>query len=109
MKYLIRTSTGSGVESYLTPELHKNVSSVYTSGLSASDCVFAMSLFNKVGPLSDSDLAKLSPILTLVIDAAFRGSYQVVQHCKNGLAEIWLAPDLQNLRRPVYLDLDQDS
>ena len=105
MEYLIRRGTGSGVETYLTPELHKEHNAIYTSDLSGSDCIFAMSLFNKVQGLSEADRAILSPILTPVIDAAFRGSYQVIQHCKNGLAEFRIPPNLWDFRRLVYVNL----
>ena len=109
VEYLIQRQTGSGVERYLTPELHKDLRDIHTSPLSGSDCVFAMSLFNKVGNLSEADRRRLSPIMTPVLDAAFRGSYQVVQHCKNGNTIFWIPPALENFKRPIYIDLGRDD
>ncbi|KAI4241180.1 MAG: hypothetical protein L6R40_004716 [Gallowayella cf. fulva] len=105
IEYMIRSRTGSGVERYLTADLHKGFVTGVTSALSGSACIFAMELFNDVGPLSGQDKDRLVPILKPVVDAAFRGSYIVIQKFKNGKDGFRIPPRLEDLRRPVYLDL----
>ncbi|KAL8753782.1 MAG: hypothetical protein Q9199_004804 [Rusavskia elegans] len=107
VQYMLQARTGSGVERYLTADLHKGFAKGATAALSGSDCIFAMSLFNEVGPLSDRDRSRLAPILQPVIDAAFRGSYIVVQYFKNGREGFRLPTSLDDLNRLLYLDLDK--
>ena len=121
MEYLIQSGTGSGVERHLTPDLHRNWDmgemSVYISDLKGSDCIFAMALSNRVGPISEDECARLSisqsesgrPILTQIIDAAFRGSYIVVQYCKNGYVLFDIPQDLRSFRQQVYVELGEDT
>lgn len=105
IEYMLRTKTGSGVEQYLTSNLHKDFKAGVTATLSGSDCIFAMSLFNEVGPLSDINKTRLARILQPIIDAAFRGSYIVVQHFKNGDEGFQVPALFGSLDRLVYLDL----
>ncbi|KAL8789984.1 MAG: hypothetical protein Q9213_000870 [Squamulea squamosa] len=108
MEYMITMHTGSGLERYLTAGLRTDFGTDVTAALSGSDCTFAMEVFNDVGPLSDPDKARLTPILQPVIDAAFRGSYIVVQEFKNGVNGgngFRIPPRLENYSQPVYLDL----
>ncbi|KAL8649155.1 MAG: hypothetical protein Q9226_005691 [Calogaya cf. arnoldii] len=103
--YMLDTITGSGVERYLTVDLHKSFENGVTAALFGSDCLFAMSLFNDLGPLSEPDRSRLIPILKPVIDAAFRGCYIVIQYLKNGSDFSRIPDSLEDLSRQVYLDL----
>ncbi|KAL8991259.1 MAG: hypothetical protein Q9169_007908 [Polycauliona sp. 2 TL-2023] len=103
--YMLRELTGSGVGDYLTDDLNEGFSGSPTAALRGSDCGFALSLFNTVGPLDGSEISRLAPILNPVIDAAFRGSYIVIQHFKNRGDFSRIPSSLENLTRQVYLDL----
>ncbi|KAI4284438.1 MAG: hypothetical protein L6R38_001397 [Xanthoria sp. 2 TBL-2021] len=105
VQYMLQERSGSGVERCLTADLHKGFEKGVTAALSGSDCIFAMSLFNEVGPLSERDRSRLAPILKPVIDAAFRGSYIVVQYFKNGREGFRIPTSLEDLNRLVYLNL----
>ncbi|KAL8847979.1 MAG: hypothetical protein Q9221_006995 [Calogaya cf. arnoldii] len=105
IQYMLQAITCSNVERYITVDLHQSFQNGVIAALSGSDCLFAMSLFNDVGPLSEHDRFKLASIIKPVIDAASRGCYIVIQHFKNA-TDFSLVPDsLGDLSRQVYLDL----
>ena len=107
IEHMLLERTGSGVERWPTADLHKGFDKDVTAALSGSDCIFAMSLFNKLGPLSELDRSRLALILKPVLDAAFRGSYIVVQRFKNGREGFQIPTRLGDLSQMVFLDVDE--
>jgi hypothetical protein len=84
VRHLVRRGTQSGVETYLNGGFGKfRCNDIPT--LSGSQATFAMRLFNEAPniPLAPDDIAKLTPILLPVVDAAFRGAYEIVALLKN--------------------------
>ncbi|KAL8670627.1 MAG: hypothetical protein Q9168_004838 [Polycauliona sp. 1 TL-2023] len=106
IEYMLQARTGSGVERYLTAKLHPSFERDVTATLAGSECVFAMSMFNKVGPLAELDKSRLAPILEPVVDAAFRGCYIVIQYFKNGTHGFRIPTAFSDTGRLVFLDVD---
>ena len=99
MQDLIEKRTDSGASVFL------DYSSSKIADLAGSDCSFAMSIFNKVGPLTGDEAARLAPILEPVVVVAYRGAESVVAHCKNGLEPFQIPSRLQDFRQPLFVDL----
>jgi hypothetical protein len=100
VSYMMNTSTGSGVEKHLPS---RTVPGGSMSQLSAGQCKFTMELFNKLVP-TDADIQELRPILAPVLQAAFNGSYEVIQYLKDTGMRLVMPEGLgQDLSRKIYL------
>lgn len=74
----------------------------YTTGLTLQECQFAVSLFNRRGPLTTQEADMLQPILVPVLAAALRGMYHLVDYIREeGLGEN--AEELFNNNRTIFL------
>ena len=103
LQYMLRTGTGSGVECYL-PWAFCYGSGPIQTGFDANTCRYIMGLFNELKPLQETDVNRLKPILDLVLQTAFRGSYKIIQYLKDTGMRLDL-PDILRTRwdRSVYL------
>lgn len=77
--------SGSGIPTELKgTELHDACNDgMYTSNLTADECIFAINLFNRKGPLTAQEIAMLEPILVGVLAAAIRGMFHLQHYLKN--------------------------
>lgn len=85
VRKMCEQQSGSGIPNELKgTELNDACNyGMYTSGFTKEDCIFAVNLFNRKGPLTAQEIATLEPILDGVLAAAIRGMFHLLDYLKN--------------------------
>jgi hypothetical protein len=107
--YMVRSGTGSGVGNHGVPQ--EGVPGGSLTQLNGQQCTLAMKIFNDFEPLTVGQDNQLRPILAPVLNAAFLGTYRVIQYSKDIGMHFHLPKLLEEHRhKPVYLmDCGNDS
>ncbi|CAM6122171.1 unnamed protein product [Calypogeia fissa] len=103
--YLASELTGTGVDKFLRGDFERYWRQEIPF-LLESEAAFAMKVFNKnpSTPLTPADAAKVKPILLPIVDAAFRGAFEVVSLLKNQKGKSFNWPSiLQNPKQRIYV------
>ena len=100
--YMVSSGTGSGVGNYGVSQC--GVPGGGLEQLNGEQCILAMRIFNEFEPLTIDQEIQLRPILAAVLNAAFLGTYYVVQYVKDMGSQL-VVPKilLQHRNKRIYL------
>ncbi|CAM6113851.1 unnamed protein product [Calypogeia fissa] len=104
--YLASELTDTGVDKFLRGDFERYWRQEIPF-LSESEAAFAMKVFNEnpTTPLTPADAAKVKPILLPIVDAAFRGAFEVVSLLKNQMGKSFNWPStMQNPKQRIYVE-----
>ena len=106
--HMVVNGTGSGVPIF---SRSSGVPGGSFHQLTGQQCALAMKIFNDFRPLTMEQENQLRPVLSQVLNAAFRGSYDVIQYLKDTGRQLVLPKLLKDYRHdPIYLrDCEYDD
>ena len=106
LRYMRVGESGSGAYSRISGELRELTVGRCSQGLTAEQCVFAVSIFDHKETLSETERLILHPIVVPVLAAAVRGVHDIYQYINNESVKMDITVQALFLENPVVYLVD---